>query len=87
MATYRVLHASVYRTTGILRVDYESCEPSDLGKPLLIVEGEPTRRLQVRGGRILFDENNQIRSQRILLIEPPHFPIIELIGKRLVPDG
>jgi hypothetical protein len=85
MATYRVLYAAIYRKYGLLRVARESYEPDDRGKPLLVVEGEPHRFLKFITGRTVYAEDGSITGNYIFVVEPPDFPITELVGKRLLP--
>lgn len=78
---YRVLKASLHRGHGILRVAIEAWGHSG---PLQ-VEDDPSRKVSVYGGRVIWGENNEMLEDRIFFIEPPDFPIAELVGKRLVP--
>lgn len=55
--------------------------------PHLAVDSDPTRKVVVRGGRSLFDENKQRLPEAVLIIELPAFDIHSLVGERLVPVG
>ncbi len=86
MATYHVYHASLIRKSGLLGATIVSEEPSDRpGGWGLVVDGEPSLKLDVRTMRHVWTEDNKISDRRIIVIEPPAFPISELVGKRLVP--
>ncbi|MEM7799815.1 MAG: hypothetical protein AAF633_11540 [Chloroflexota bacterium] len=54
--------------------------------PYLRVEGDPTRKVIVRGGRGIFDENKNRLPGSLLLIDPPDFDIQSLVGETLIPS-
>jgi len=86
MATYRVNSASVIRTSGIVGASIVSNEPSlGPGRIGLIVEDDPRLKIDVRAMRTVYTVDNKISDRIIIIIEPPGFPISDLIGKRLVP--
>jgi|GEM_PF-7019191 len=84
MIIYRVLRASLYRQSGILSVQIEGSE--DGSGPDLEVVGQPEKKLRYRAGRIVYD-NGRVTNRRILIIEPPEFPIEELNGQRLLSNS
>ena len=81
MSTFRVLHASVLRDSGILRVVPEG-DPSD-DSLSFSVEGEPDKRLQFRTARPIYDSNGELLSERIFVVDRPEFDLTTLIGKRI----
>lgn len=81
MTVYRVLRASIYRRSGILSVEVE--ESDDRDGPDFEIEGEPGKKLRFRTGRVVV-EGDTLSKKRILVIEPPEFPVEELIGRRIL---
>jgi hypothetical protein len=84
MIIYRVLRASLYRRSGILSVQIEGSK--DGVGPDLEVEGQPEKKLRYRAGRIVYGSGN-VTNKRILIIEPPDFPIEELKDQRLLSNS
>jgi len=85
MPTYRVFSATIYNNQGMLNAKCVSPEPSSAGSNILVVKEDPSRRVVVTGGRIVEDKTDPSGVRSILLIEPPAYPITELMGKILVP--
>lgn len=85
MPTYRVFSASIYNNQGLLNAKCVSPEPVSGGSNILIVEGDPSRRVVVTGGKVVEDKTDPSGVRSILIIEPPEYPIAELTGKILVP--
>jgi hypothetical protein len=81
MSTYIVRSASIRRNSGILGVELEVLDPK-LGCILEVV-GQPGKRVTFRVGRPVFDDADGVLSKSIMIIEPPDFPIQELVGQRL----
>jgi hypothetical protein len=80
MSVYRVVNASIYRRSGILSVEVEGSD-NEAGLELE-VEGQLEWTIHVRSCRIVYDENT-VSKRRILVVDPPEFPIEELRGHRL----
>jgi hypothetical protein len=78
---YRVLHASIRRGSGIIRVVGEGDECL---ATTLIVDGAPTKRVCLRSARPIFNEDNTLSSEIILIVEEPEFEIETLVGELLV---
>jgi hypothetical protein len=81
MTVYRVLRASIYRRSGILIVKIE--ESNDRDGPDFEIDGQPEKKLRFRLGRVVFD-GDTLSNKRILVIEPPEFPVEELVGRRIL---
>lgn len=81
MSTYLVQSASIYRNSGILRVETEEFDPQP-GRILEVV-GAPDKYVTFRTARPVFDDAGNVAARRIIVIEPPSFPIEELVGQRL----
>lgn len=87
MSIYRVLRTSLYRRSGLLRVVVEQSGGNHGGRGSdLEVEGMGGKTVRCRGGRIAW-EGDTLTSMRILIIEPPDFPVEELKDKRLLCDS
>ena len=86
MAIYRVHSASLSRRgNGLLVVTTEVRGGRHGGHGLdLEVEGWDGKTVRFRGGRIVWDENNEISEKWIMFIEPPGFSIEELKGRKLL---
>lgn len=82
---YLVNSASEVRGHGLLGVTRMCDGPSDVGTLLLCVEDDPSVCVEITGGRIVFDELNNVTDRSILIIKVPLFPISDLVGLRLVP--
>lgn len=83
MTVYRVLGASIQRRSGILSVEIEVSDNQD--GPGFEIEGQPERKIRFRSGRVVF-EDDALSNKRILIIEPPDFPIEELVSCRILSD-
>jgi hypothetical protein len=81
---YRVLSATVIRTTLVLKVLPDGLRRSDGGR-YLEVDGQPERKLEVRGGRVLFERDDTISDDRLVFCDLPDFPANELVGQKLIP--
>ncbi len=81
MTVYCVLGASIYRRSCILSVEIE--ESDDRAGPDFQIEDQPERKLQFRAGRVVY-EGDVPTNKRILIIEPPGFPVEELVGRRIL---
>lgn len=85
MPGYRILSASLYRGHGLLRAEIiEALQVAgDLQDNAFHVLEHPLMRVPVRAGRIVWD-NDSISRWRVLVIDPPTFPISELVGCTLI---
>jgi hypothetical protein len=80
--SYLIQKASIVRDAGLLRVS-----PIEDGDPqnsmILYVVESPTKCLTLRAGRPVYDEENRLTPDFILIVEKPDFEIKSIIGMHL----
>lgn len=81
MSIYRVIRASIYRSTGLVTVEPEEYD-SHIGLTYHVV-GHPEKQFRFRASRPIYEKNVKESTKSTMIIDPPSFPIEDLNGQRI----